>query len=269
MSRRLVLLHGFTGSPESWTAVRRILREPGSQAREHPTPTSRTSARGRDPAYAPALIGHDGTAGPPEIGSFHDEVDRLAMAIDHRGLAGAHLAGYSMGGRLALGLLVRHPTLFRSATLIGTSPGLSDPADRAARAARDEEWARLLDEEGLNTFVAAWEALPLFGTQADLPRDVVDRQRRIRESHDPRGLARSLRVAGLARMPDYRPFLDAIHVPVRLVVGARDVKFRTLAEAMAERLTTMPLTVVPDAGHNVVLEKPAEVAALLREDITA
>lgn len=251
MTRPIVLLHGFTGSPASWDAV---LRRPGAL----------TPADAR--TLTPALLGHDGTPGPAGVESFDDELDRLAGEIRAPGLAAAHLVGYSMGGRLALGLLDRHPDLFASATLVGASPGLADPAEREARAARDEEWARLLDEEGLDSFVAAWEAVPLFETQARLPRDVLDHQRGIRRSHDPRGLARSLRVAGLARMPDYRPRLDRMTVPIRLVVGERDARFRALADEMAARLPAASLTLVPDAGHNVILERPAEIAALIRED---
>ena len=215
---------------------------------------------------APAALGHDGTPGPADVATFEAEADRLADVIRGRLSRPAHLVGYSMGGRLALGLLVRHAGLFHSATLIGASPGLSTAGERADRVARDEEWARLLDEEGLDTFVAAWEALPLWATQAGVPAERLARQRAIRRSHDPRGLARSLRVVGLGRMPDYRDRLAGVDVPVRLVVGARDPKFRALAEEMTSRLPRSTVVAVPGAGHNVVLERPREIATLLRED---
>jgi pimeloyl-ACP methyl ester carboxylesterase len=66
-------------------------------------------------------------------------------------------------------------------------------------------------------------------------------------------------------MPDHGPRLAGIDVPVGLVAGERDAKFRALAEAMAEGLPRGRLHVVPDAGHNVVLEQPAEIARLLQE----
>jgi 2-succinyl-6-hydroxy-2,4-cyclohexadiene-1-carboxylate synthase len=248
VSAPLVLLHGFTGSPASWAGVRRHL-DTGD-------------------ILAPALLGHDGTPGRPDIRSFEAEVDRLADLILARGLDRPHLAGYSLGGRLALGLLVRHPSLFRGATLIGASPGLADAGERQARARQDEEWARLLESEGLPTFVAAWAALPLWGSQAGVPARALADQRRIRLSHDPHGLARALRVLGLAAMPDYRPTLGAIDVPVRLVAGEGDGKFVELARFMAERLPRGELRVVAGAGHNVVLERPAEMASMLEETET-
>jgi 2-succinyl-6-hydroxy-2,4-cyclohexadiene-1-carboxylate synthase len=260
VSRRLVLLHGFTGSPDSWAEVLARL-DPGD-------------------AIAPALLGHDGTPGDRAVRTFDDEVDRLAGLIEERwpeareseargsearGPAGAHLVGYSMGGRVALGLLVRHPRLFSGATLIGASPGLCDPAERHARARRDEEWATLLESDGLDPFVAAWEALPLFATQDRASAAALDAQRRIRLAHDPRGLARSLRVTGLSSMPDYRPALPGVDLPVRVAAGADDEKFRALGQELVALLPRAELLIIEHAGHNVVLERPQEVARLLRQ----
>lgn len=248
MSTPLVLLHGFTGSPDSWTEVRRHLAT-------------------RD-ILAPALLGHDGTPGQAGIRSFDEEVDRLAGVILARGQDRPHVVGYSMGGRVALGLLVRHPRLFGGATLIAASPGLSDDAERQPRARRDEEWARLLEDQGLPTFVAAWEALPLWASQEAVPAKALARQRLVRMSHDPLGLARALRVIGLASMPDYRPALGDIDAPVRLVAGERDGKFVAQAREMAELLPDAELRTVGDAGHNVVLERPTEIARMLEESET-
>jgi 2-succinyl-6-hydroxy-2,4-cyclohexadiene-1-carboxylate synthase len=247
VSEPLLLLHGFTGAPASWDAVRANLPV-------------------RAPTLTPAVIGHDGTPGPRDITTFEGEVDRLAAWVRQRTTRPAQVAGYSMGGRLALGLLVRHPDLFASATLVGASPGPGSPSEREERARWDEGWARLLDTEGLDTFVAAWEALPLFADQEGLDPAVVAEQRRIRRSHDPLGLARSLRVVGLARMPDYRPRLPDIRCPVRLVVGEGDGKFRALAADMQGRLARATVHVVPGVGHNVVLARPAAIAELMREE---
>ena len=52
-------------------------------------------------------------------------------------------------------------------------------------------------------------------------------------------------------------------MPVELVVGERDEKFRAIAERMAERLPDARLHVVEGAGHAVHLERPDAVAELL------
>ncbi len=221
----LVVLHGFTGGPCAWDAVVRRL----------PTPV----------VFAPALLGHDGTARTHGVTRFDDEVDRIAELI--RALSRpVHLAGYSLGGRVASGIVARHPEVVERATLVSAHPGLSDEAARAARREQDEAWCRLLEQDGIEAFVRRWEALPLFATQTPELRRA---QRRTRLRHDPRGLAASLRLLGLGSMPPYDPG----DVPVQRLVGELDEKFRCLA----------PATLIAGAGHNPLLEQPERVARAL------
>jgi 2-succinyl-6-hydroxy-2,4-cyclohexadiene-1-carboxylate synthase len=219
-------LHGFTGDPTVW--------------------------RGFPEGVAPAILGHapELMTDPGEEG-FAAEVDRLAALLPER----AHLVGYSLGARLAAGIVCRHPGRLSRATLVGLNPGLADPRDRATRAAEDERWARLLEEQGIEAFARAWEAQPLF---ADQP--VISDHRVRRRRHDPRGLALALRRLGLARMPDLTASLSRTRVPLTLVVGGRDLKFQALARRIATRCV-----VIPEAGHDVVLEAPDKLIRLLEE----
>ena len=63
------------------------------------------------------------------------------------------LAGYSMGGRIALhSALTLGPATVTRLVLVGASPGLADPAERAARRAADDALAdriETLDDRGL------------------------------------------------------------------------------------------------------------------------
>jgi 2-succinyl-6-hydroxy-2,4-cyclohexadiene-1-carboxylate synthase len=239
----VALLHGFTGRGESFAAVTDELAGEGIAV------------------DAPALLGHG--ADDAAVDSFESEVDRLARHLGDR--AGSYdLVGYSLGARLGLGLLVRHPGLFRSATLISVQPGLREEAARAGRRDADERWCALLESEGLAAFVAAWERLPLFETQSTVSERALVRQRTERLSHDPLGLARSLRTCGLGVMPPYWDRLAAISVPTTLIVGDRDAKFVAIAREMSALMPRARLVVIPGAGHNVVLERPdAIVQAVL------
>ncbi|GIS99573.1 MAG: hypothetical protein CM1200mP26_12860 [Acidimicrobiales bacterium] len=76
-----------------------------------------------------------------------------------------------MGGRVALGLAIRHPGHVASLSLIGASPGLSDPVERAARRRSDDKLADDLLEDGLTAFVDRWMASPLFASQVRLGTD--------------------------------------------------------------------------------------------------
>lgn len=228
----LLLLHGFTGSPRSWDFL----------------PNQTTL-----PRQAPALVGHVGSGAGKEIVNFEDEVDRLATLIP--AAASAHVVGYSLGARLALGVALLYPARVAQLTLISGHPGLSSDTERSARRSSDAVWCDLLLTRGLSAFVDAWQAQPLWASQSHLDDATLRQKRSERLSHDAAGLARSLRVTGLAEMPDYGARLSELRMPVTLVAGALDTKFCALAQGMAERLPHAVLKIVPQAGHDLLLER--------------
>jgi 2-succinyl-6-hydroxy-2,4-cyclohexadiene-1-carboxylate synthase len=239
MTEAFLLLHGFTGAPSSWDEVVRLLPRDVRVLR-------------------PALLGHGG----PHTTGFDAEVDRIAAIVRAERLERAHVVGYSLGARIAIGLAARHPELAARATWISASPGM--PGDRA-RIAADEARAVLLEQQGTAAFVDAWEREPTFATQHALPPEIRAAHRARRLAHDPRGLAASLRTLGQGAMPAYD--LASIGIPVTLVVGSEDGKARGHALRMVESLPRARTVVVRGAGHDVVLERPAEVAALLSREI--
>lgn len=246
----LLLLHGFTGRPESWERVRARLAH-------------------HVPVFAPALLGHESTAGQTPIAhDFEAEVARLASWVADRSEAPGHVCGYSLGARLALALVVRFPRRFTSATLIGVNPGLSSEADREARRRADARWQELLRTRGLEVFASAWQEQPLFKTQAQLLPQLLARQHEIRLAHSAEGLARSLEVLGLGQMPDYFPMLHEVELPIELLCGELDTHFVDTAQKMAGVLDQGRLTRVPDCGHNLLLEAPEVVAEVLNRGIS-
>lgn len=245
MARAWVLLHGFAGGPAMWDEVAGTL-----------------CAQGR--VLAPALMGH---AGAPASGTdFVSEVQRIAALIAdwRRPDEDLQLVGYSLGGRVALGLLATQALPFASASLIGAHPGLAtDSPERASRAAADEAWAHLIETEGLAEFDARWQAQALFATQARLAPQRLAAQRAQRLAHEPAALAHAMRVLSLAAMPDWRGALPQVSLPTRLLVGAQDAKFLALATDLAAQWPAARVESVAGCGHNLVLEAPDAVGAAL------
>ena len=178
-----------------------------------------------------------------------------------------HLLGYSLGARVGLGLLVRFPGLLASATLVGVNPGLQTESERQERRQADRSWIELLETDGVDGWISQWEALPLFQTQQRLRAEQLEAQRQLRRAHTAQGLQASLRELGLAQMPNYWSELASIPTPVTLVVGQEDEKFTQLAQATVGHLTSGRVVVIPDAGHNPILEAPAAVGRLLAETL--
>ncbi|MFO0574459.1 MAG: alpha/beta fold hydrolase [Polyangia bacterium] len=249
-----MLVHGFTGHPDTWDAA---LGPAGGAS------VLRLVPLGHDGAPVEPDPGAVGPAGPA---GFDAEVDRLAAQIRAAGPVATgrvHLVGYSLGARLALGLLYRHGALFRCATLIGVNPGLDDAAERSARQAEDEQRAARLLSDGLERFLIEWEAQPLFATLRRVPAAARAALSALRRRHGAPGLALCLRRLGLGVMPSYWSALARIPQPVRLVVGAEDPKFIRIAARALPRLVRGSLVVVADAGHNVPLEQPLALRPFL------
>ena len=230
----LATLHGFTGRASDWDALA--------------------------PALPLALVGHDGTPVPAGW-SFAAEVDRIAALLP----GPVHLAGYSMGGRVALGVALAHPHRVARLTLVGAHAGLESEAERASRRAVDDRWCATLEARGIDAFVDAWEAQPMWRSQDWLPGAVRDRQRASRLAHDPHALAAALRALGPGAMPDLWPALPRLAVPVTLVAGALDDRFTALAHRMAALIPAARVVIVDHAGHNVLLEAPEQIFDLPHE----
>jgi 2-succinyl-6-hydroxy-2,4-cyclohexadiene-1-carboxylate synthase len=233
----LVLLHGFTQTRQSWRRTAQALQ-------------------GRYRALVPDLPGHGQAA--------HRTPSFDACAAYVRALARARtftLAGYSMGGRIALhSALTLGPDIVTRLVLVGASPGLADPAERAARRAADDALAGRIETMGIEAFAREWGSQPLFAGQPDR---VAAGAHADRLRNTPAGLAAALRGLGTGVMEPLWDRLPELAIPVTLVVGERDEKFRALAASMAERLPNARLVVVGGTGHAVQLEKPEAVAAAL------
>jgi 2-succinyl-6-hydroxy-2,4-cyclohexadiene-1-carboxylate synthase len=234
---RTVLLHGFTQTRQSW---RRTIAALG----------------GRYRALAPDLPGH-GLAAERRPASF------AACAAYVRALADGPcvLVGYSMGGRIALYTALALPGLVARLVLVGASPGIADAAEREARRRTDLALADRIEAIGIEAFAREWSAQELFAGQ-DARVAAAAHADRMRNT--PHGLAAALRGLGTGEMPPLWDRLGELAIPVTLVVGARDAKFRGIAGRMAPAIPDCRVEVVDGAGHAAQLEQPEIVAAAIR-----
>ena len=241
--RPLLLLHGFTGSAATWTALIDAL-----------PPHFCT--------IAPDLIGHGRSDSPLDAERYrmaHCVADLLAM-LDALEVERADVLGYSMGGRLALHLATAAPDRVGALVLESSSPGIADAAERQARAAADQALAESIKREGLAAFVERWERLPLFASQASLPEDTRARLHTQRLRNNPLGLANSLRGMGAGQQEGLWDRLASLDIPTLLIAGELDVKYRVLASQMATALPNARAVIVPGGGHAVHLEQPQSFA---------
>ena len=234
----VLLLHGFTGSAATWQGC--------------------SDAWDGWRCIAVDLIGHGESDAPADERRYTMEhcVADLVALLDALGVVRLPVLAYSMGGRVALQLAAAAPERVSALVLEGASPGIDDPAERAARVVSDRDLADAIERDGVPAFVDRWERIPLFSTQPRLPEDLRARLRAQRMANRPHGLANSLRGMGAGAQTSLWPRLDALTMPALLIAGAEDHKYSEMAAAMADRMPAAGVCIVPDAGHAVHLERP-------------
>ena len=242
MPPAIVLLHGFSHTGASWAGVVAGLGE-------------------RYRPLAPDIRGH-GSAGDTRPIDFASCVGDLAA----RAPARFALAGYSLGGRLALHAGLAHPRRVARLILVSATGGIADELERVARREEDEALAAQLEAGTIEEFADRWERQPLFRGQ---PPAVAAVAREDRLRNRPAGLAAALRGLGTGAMEPLWTRLGELRMPVTAIVGERDAKFRKLAERMVAEIPDAELLVVPGVGHAVHLEAPALVAAAVAERVPA
>ena len=248
----VLLLHGFTGTGASLDALALDLREAGYRT------------------LAPDLLGHGASDAPgPDRHDVARQAADLAAILRLRSAAPAAVVGYSFGGRVALRLALDAPDVVSSIVLIGSGPGIADPAERARRRAVDEELAVSIERDGVAAFVDRWEALPLFASEEALPAGLRARRREERLAQRPDGLAASIRGAGQGSQEPLLDRLGTLRAPALLVAGSLDTLAVARARAMERAAPSgrASVLVLEGAGHAAHLAAPDVVRAAILDHL--
>ncbi len=244
----VLLLHGFMGSSATWppTLLKELGRERSVWAVD--LPGHGQSDRSHDPARY----------------KFERIASDLLGVLDALRIERADWIGYSMGGRIALGMAVQHPDRVRRLVLESTSPGLETKPERHARRVADEVLAQRLLSDNFATFVNEWMALPLFAGQRVLGPEWKHRERTRRLSNDPVALAACLRGLGTGSQPSFWGRLGSLTPKTLLLTGRSDPKFTALNERMKTQMPDAQVSVVAGAAHAVHVEQTGDWLARVK-----
>jgi 2-succinyl-6-hydroxy-2,4-cyclohexadiene-1-carboxylate synthase len=206
------------------------------------------------------LPGHGG-AEPIDsrIATFDQYLDHLARDFQAAIREPVVGVGYSLGGRILLGLWQRIPEMFSALCLVSTFPGFESEEERRQRLRVDGEWIEKLARIPGDEFFSEWYDQPLFARSEWSP-DVEGRILTSRAGLRATDLAGIFGVTSAASMPSFWGDLASTSIPVHYVVGSRDVKYLRIAERLAGCNPVISASVIEGAGHLVLLEKPHELA---------
>lgn len=191
------------------------------------------------------------------IADAGDTIDAIAHAVLAHAPPRFALAGLSMGGIVAMGIIAAAPERVTRLALLDTEPFAESEKVAGIRQAQMAR-AQGGDLEGLYRE----EILPHFLAEGSARTDILERCLETALALGPAVFARQSRA--LLGRPDRRESLQRVAVPTLVLCGAQDrlcpVKRHTL---MHELVPGSRLAIVEGAGHLPTLEAPQAVNAAL------
>ena len=182
------------------------------------------------------------------------------------------LLGYSLGGRLALHMLLDRPDLWDHAVIVSAHPGLpnlTDGQDRETRFQADLRWAKRFETESWSGLMKDWEAQAVFsGSKSlNLPEAPnmhgVSREREFNRSI----LAQALTQWSLGKQANLLPRLTQLGKRIRWVAGEKDSKFDAVARLAASSHPAFRYSCIEKAGHRVPWDQPEIFKNLLLREM--
>src|SRR5215470_12617008 len=225
----IVLLHGYPLDGAMWSGVARALSQ-------------------RFRVLKPDQPGRGETTAPStgRLEDYADFVEAVLAALPEA----AGVAGFSVGGYVALELARRAPERLRALALVDTRASADDEAGRAKR----DEAIATLRAEGVEAIAKAM--LPRLLSPRSLSRaDLVERVERIMKRQRPETVEGDL--TAMRDRPDARGNLPAIRIPTLVLVGEEDALTPPAdSEAMAAAIPGARLVRIPEAAHLSPVERP-------------
>ncbi|XP_068499038.1 protein PHYLLO, chloroplastic isoform X2 [Phaseolus vulgaris] len=263
----LVFLHGFLGTGEDWINIMKTF-------------SGSAKCISVDlPGHGKSILhGLEGVGEEPWL-SLETIADILHKLIHHIAPAKVTLVGYSMGARIALFMALKFGTKIKGVILISGSPGLNDKLSRKIRAAKDDSRACTFITHGLQLFVSSWYAGELWKSLRSHPHS--NRIIASRLQHDDvQSLAQMLSGLSIGRHLSMWEDLPNCRVPLVIIHGEKDTKFRNIAQKMMKALCSglgskhengnaiHEVVEIPNSGHAAHLENPLAIIAAIARFLT-
>jgi len=202
------------------------------------------------------LRGHgETTLGKPD-GSLRQLGEDLVALLDELGIERARIAGFSLGGTIAMRVAIDHPDRVDRLVLIATSSRVGRAAagwyrERLAMVEHEDAWLReTLDRDTADVYAQATN---------ELEEGLLIRRQ---STDDPRGFGNACAaMAALFEAPlDHE--LGQIKAPTLIIASDLDQHCPPkAAEVIRAGIPGSRLELIKGAGHAIPVERPAELSA--------
>ena len=244
-SNSFLFIHGFTGSHDSWSDIRRHINS-SSIAIDVPGHGKSTFVDLKDDY------------------SYDDWCTDIFLTLRQLKINKINICGYSMGGRLALIFALKHPSFVNKLILESTSLGIEDFDQRTIRREEDREKCQDI-KTSLKDFNCKWETNKLFKHQKDRNSKGFSNQRTIRSNHNPDQLSKSLYSFTVGSMKYLGYDLKDLKMPIYLINGKDDSKYIKASKEILRLNPKSQSFIINNAHHNVHLENNEDYIYILDE----
>ena len=210
------------------------------------------------------LRGHGGTTAGRGDGTLRQLGGDLVALMDSIGIDHAHIAGFSLGGTIAMRMAIDHPARVRGLVLVATSSRVGrTAADRYRQRAemvehRDPQIRDTLDRDTADVYSES---------PAELDAGLLIRRQ---STSDPRGYGNACTAMAALNAAPLDPELPQISARTLVVASERDRHCPPkAAEIIAAGIKGSRLEIIPGAGHPIPVEKPGELAGSMNSFLGA
>ncbi len=210
------------------------------------------------------LRGHGGTTAGRGDGTLQQLGGDLVALMDSIGIDHAHIAGFSLGGTIAMRMAIDHPARVRGLVLVATSSRVGRTAadwyrQRAEMVEhRDSQIRDTLDRDTADVYSES---------PTELDAGLLIRRQ---STSDPRGYGNACTAMAALNAAPLDPELPQISARTLVVASERDRHCPPkAAEIIAAGIKGSRLEIIPGAGHPIPVEKPGELAGSMNSFLAA
>ncbi|MFH0733268.1 MAG: 2-succinyl-6-hydroxy-2,4-cyclohexadiene-1-carboxylate synthase [bacterium] len=237
-SKPIIFLHGFAGNANDWIFL-----------------FDKLYSKNYYPIFLD-ILGHGLSSSPDDISFYTEEklVLQLNSVINKLTKSKIILAGYSLGGRLALSYASNYLNNIDTLILESTTAGISDKILQQERLKNDIKIAEKIKNNNLEDFFNYWYNLPLFSSLQNLPaKDFTDLINK-RKINSAIGLSNIMVGFSQGVMLPKWDLLKCINIKTLLLSGRLDIKFTELNKKMNLLIQNSVHKSIINSGHIPHLE---------------
>lgn len=243
-------MHGFLGRPTDWNDVKADL--PQSENIRIYTP---------DYFKEPELNPHH------TFDSFAENYTNWVLSLGCASDVNV-LVGYSLGGRLALHVFDKNPSLWKKIICISANPGFEDQYfdfnsisdERRTRWLNDSKWAEEFFKNSWDKVMEKWNAQTVFAGGKGEPL-------RLEKDYSKEALSLALTQWSLAQQKNMRDLLKNNGQKVLWLAGEKDEKFVAISNKLKLEIPELDLKIIPKASHRILFDNPQAVSQILNEQM--